>query len=140
MEDKEKKVDPFLTMNFDEIVYPPDLKVMFCPPEESTDSDSELLEPEPRKDEEGRMWYNVRFCPGIRIPEQMLLLKDNLTGDIYNFLPNIEDECIMEVLMTKENAATFAGLDDVESVEPFLGVHKYRISKPPSPEVGYRPG
>ncbi|KAL4336117.1 hypothetical protein GQ457_07G038030 [Hibiscus cannabinus] len=139
-EDKEKKVDPFLTMNFDEKVYSPHLEVVFCPPEESTDSDGELLEPEPRKDEEGKMWYNVIFCPGIRIPEQMLLLKDNLTGDIYNFLPNIEDESIMEVFMTKEDAATFAGLEEVLSVEPFLGVHKYHLLKPPGPEVGYCTG
>ncbi|KAK8550507.1 hypothetical protein V6N13_119022 [Hibiscus sabdariffa] len=38
MEYKEKKVDPFLTMNFDEKVYSPHLRVMFFPPEESTDS------------------------------------------------------------------------------------------------------
>ncbi|KAK8641069.1 hypothetical protein V6N13_010499 [Hibiscus sabdariffa] len=140
MEDKEKKVDPFLTMNSDEIEYPPHLEVMFCPPEESTDSDCELLEPEPRKDEEGRMWYNVRFCPGISIPEQLLLLKDNLTCDRSGFLRNIEDKCIMEVSMTKENAATFAGLEEVLSVEPFLGVHKYHRLKPPGPEVGYCTG
>ncbi|KAK8550508.1 hypothetical protein V6N12_039211 [Hibiscus sabdariffa] len=46
----------------------------------------------------------------------------------------------MEVLMTKENAATFAGLEEVLSVEPFLGVHKYHRLKPSGPEVGYCTG
>ncbi|KAL4334204.1 hypothetical protein GQ457_07G037990 [Hibiscus cannabinus] len=55
MEDKEKEVDPFLTMNFDEIVYPPHLQLMVSAPEKSTDTGRKLHEPEQRKDEEGRM-------------------------------------------------------------------------------------
>ncbi|KAK8550506.1 hypothetical protein V6N12_039209 [Hibiscus sabdariffa] len=34
----------------------------------------------------------------------------------------------------------FQGLGEVESVEPFFGVHKYHLLKPPGPEVGYCTG
>ncbi|KAK8618753.1 hypothetical protein V6N13_132734 [Hibiscus sabdariffa] len=46
---------------------------------------------------------------------------------------NIDDHSLMEVLMTKEDAAKIEGLDEVVSVEPFLGVHKF-CDSPPRPE------
>ncbi|KAK8608350.1 hypothetical protein V6N13_023776 [Hibiscus sabdariffa] len=106
-------------------------------PEKSTNTGCELIEPEQSKDEEAVKWYNVRFKPGMNFEQQSYLLEDELSSESPGYLPNINDHSLMEVLMTKEDAAKIEGLDEVVSVEPFLGVHKFCDSPPPSPEGGY---
>ncbi|KAK8637724.1 hypothetical protein V6N13_136189 [Hibiscus sabdariffa] len=151
-EDKEEEADSVMTQKFEEMEDPPHLQHWIYAPEKATNTHgyayqgSELLEPEHSKDEEAEMvgfthvWYNVRFRPGINFYEQSDLLIATLTNDRC-YLPNIEDDCIMEVFTTKEDVARIKGLDEVVSVEPFLGVHKYTFLSPPAPEVGrYRVG
>ncbi|KAK8543287.1 hypothetical protein V6N13_136188 [Hibiscus sabdariffa] len=130
----------YLTQKFEEMEDPPHLQHWIYAPEKSTNTGREPLEPEQSKDEEAEMWYNVRFRPGINREQQSDLLIATLTNDRC-YLPNIEDDCIMEVFTTKEDVARIKGLDEVVSVEPFLGVHKYTFLSPPAPEVGrYRVG
>ncbi|KAK8520496.1 hypothetical protein V6N13_031057 [Hibiscus sabdariffa] len=140
-EDKEEEADSVMTQKFEEMEDPPPhLQHWICAPEKATNTGGELLEPEQTKDEEAEMWYNVRFSPGINFHEQSKLLRATLTNDRC-YLHNTEDDCIMEVFTTKEDAARIKGLDEVVSVEPFLGVHNVGLLSPPAPEVGrYRAG
>ncbi|KAK8637725.1 hypothetical protein V6N13_136190 [Hibiscus sabdariffa] len=138
--DKEEEADSVMTQKFEEMEDPPHLQHWICAPEKATNTGGELLEPEQSKDEEAEMWYNVRFRPGINREQQSDLLIATLTNDRC-YLRNIEDDCIMEVFTTKEDAARIKGLDEVVSVEPFLGVHNFGLLSPPAPEVGrYRVG
>ncbi|GMJ15573.1 hypothetical protein HRI_005226500 [Hibiscus trionum] len=137
----EKIADTVMTEKFEDMEDPPhpDLEEeeWIYAPEKSTNMVSELLEPEQSKDEEAVKWYNVRFRPSMNFEQQSLLLMDKVTCEGRGYLINIEDRCIMEVRMTKEDADRIEGLDEVVSVEPFLGVHKFTLSSPPGPVVDY---
>ncbi|GMJ15604.1 hypothetical protein HRI_005229600 [Hibiscus trionum] len=119
--DKEKEADSAMTEKFEEME---DLQPL---PDLPTNIGSKLPEPEPERseDEQAVKTYNVRFRPGINFEQQSLLLMDKVTCKEHGWLPNIEDRCIMEVMTTKEVADRIKGLDEVVSVEPFLGVHNF---------------
>ncbi|KAK8531944.1 hypothetical protein V6N13_131299 [Hibiscus sabdariffa] len=93
---------------------------------------SMLLAPE-RSETESKMWYIIRFWPGV----DHLLLVDTIEdiSDWPCYLPS--NERTMEVCTTEENIDIIAGLDEVESVVPRIVEHCKTVYVPFHPVVRY---
>ncbi|KAL4310839.1 hypothetical protein GQ457_01G000630 [Hibiscus cannabinus] len=101
--------------------------------EEDKDKEGSMLLAPERSETESKMWYIIRFWPGV----DHLLLVDTIEdiSDCTCYLPS--NERTMEAYTTEENIDIVAGLDEVESVVPRIVERCKTVYVPFHPVVRY---